>query len=129
MFVKYKRNKDEDKYGMMYAENEGGYLGLTEIIPDSGGESYEYFYIKDGCEYTSDFEVQELETSPELIEFIKKNSVEYQNINKRINDLIRERYSVNDELKCLRTGDTTEYNTWVEECIATFAPAKANLGF
>lgn len=42
-------------------------------------------------------------------------------INRRVVELIRSRYSVDDELGILRTApseEATAYNAWVEECRA-----------
>jgi len=129
MFIRYKRNKEDTRYGVFYAEGEGAFLDLSEGIVDTGGMCYEYFYIKDGCEFTTDFTVEKLETTDDLISFIKNNSKAYMNLNNRIQDMIRVKYSLTDELKILRTGvGSEEYNNYVNLCIDSFSESKTNMG-
>jgi hypothetical protein len=51
-------------------------------------------------------------------------------INRKVVELIRSRYSVDDELGILRTApseEATQYNAWVEECRAWGRGEKALL--
>jgi len=62
---------------------------------------------------------------------IKKASPHVHLINQRVVEKIRERYDINDELKILRTGPTTEtseYFDWCEECTVWGGIEKAKLG-
>ena len=75
--------------------------------------------------------VEEVVLTEELKESIKSESPHVQLINDRVVSKIRERYSVNDELKLLRIGlseESTAYNDYVEECRDWGRAAKANLG-
>lgn len=58
------------------------------------------------------------------------NSPQYENIRARVVDKIRQRYSINDEIKMLRIGGTESeaYNTYVEECRTWGRSEKAKLG-
>ena len=60
----------------------------------------------------------------------KLNNISEQRYKQRIIELIRQRYTLDDELSIMRQRDTkpeefNEYNAFVEECKAT---AKAELG-
>jgi hypothetical protein len=62
---------------------------------------------------------------------LRMNSSHILLINDRVVERIRERYSVNDEIKMLRIGpspETEAYNDWVEECRAWGRAEKARLG-
>ena len=75
--------------------------------------------------------VEEVELTDELKAAIKSESPHVQLVNERIVARIRERYSLNDELKFLRIGlseESTAYNDYVEECRAWGRAAKARLG-
>lgn len=51
-------------------------------------------------------------------------------INQMVVEMIRERYSVDDELGILRTApseEATQYNAWVEECRAWGRGEKARM--
>ena len=51
-------------------------------------------------------------------------------INQMVVEMIRERYSVDDELGILRTApseEATQYNAWVEECRAWGRGEKAGM--
>jgi hypothetical protein len=55
----------------------------------------------------------------------------YLNINARVVDKIRERYSISDELMMLRTGPSDEsaaYNDYIESCRAWGVEEKNKLG-
>jgi len=66
-----------------------------------------------------------------LIEEIKAVSPHVQLINSRVIDMIRERYSINDEIKMLRIGpsdETSAYNDYAEAARAWGRAEKAKLG-
>lgn len=66
-----------------------------------------------------------------LREQIKAASPHVWLINDRVVDMIRQRYSVDDEIKMLRiapSDETTSYNAYVEECRAWGRDQKAALG-
>jgi hypothetical protein len=75
--------------------------------------------------------VEEVVLTDELKAAIKSESPHVQLINDRVVNRIRERYSVNDELKFLRIGlseESTAYNDYVEECRAWGRGEKEKLG-
>ena len=75
--------------------------------------------------------VEEVELTDELKAAIKAASPHVQLINERVVAKIRERYSVNDELKLLRIGlseESTDYNNYIEECRDWGHAAKLKLG-
>jgi hypothetical protein len=75
--------------------------------------------------------VEEVTLTPELIADIRAVSLHILLINDRVVAKIRERYSVNDEIKLLRIGLSEEsiaYNDYVEECRAWGRGEKAKLG-
>ena len=62
---------------------------------------------------------------------LRMNSPHILLINDRVVERIRNRYSVNDEIKMLRIGPTPEteaYNDWVEECRAWGRAEKEKFG-
>lgn len=66
-----------------------------------------------------------------LREQIKAASPHVWLINERVVEMIRQRYSVDDEIKMLRiapSDETTAYNAYVEECRAWGRDQKAALG-
>lgn len=74
--------------------------------------------------------IEEVTLTDELKAAIKAASPLFANINGRVVDKIRERYSVNEEIKMLRTGqaeETKAYNDYVEECRAWGRAEKAKL--
>ncbi len=75
--------------------------------------------------------VEEVTLTDDLAAAIKAASPHVALINQRVVDRIRERYSVNDEIKMLRIGPSTEtgaYNDWVEECRTWGRVEKEGLG-
>ena len=75
--------------------------------------------------------VEEVVLTEELKAAIKAASPHIQLISERVVAKIRERYSVNDEIKLLRIGlseESTVYNDYVEECRDWGRAAKARLG-
>jgi hypothetical protein len=59
---------------------------------------------------------------------IKAASPHYRLINDRVRAKIEEKYSIGDEIKCLRTGDTTDYIAYIEECRAWGRAEKSKIG-
>jgi hypothetical protein len=75
--------------------------------------------------------VEEVELTDELIAELRAASPHIILINDRVVAKIRERYSINDEIKLLRIGlseESTAYNDYAEECRAWGREAKARLG-
>ena len=82
-------------------------------------------------EQPAEITVEEATVTSELIEEIKAVSPHVQLINSRVIDMIRERYSINDEIKMLRIGasdETSAYNDYAEACRAWGRAEKAKLG-
>jgi hypothetical protein len=75
--------------------------------------------------------VEEVTLTDAIKDAIRQASPHVKLINDRIVDKIRERYSINDEIKMIRTGPNTEteaYNDFVEECRDWGRAEKAKLG-
>lgn len=75
--------------------------------------------------------LEEVELTDELIAELRAVSPHILLINDRVVAKIRERYSLNDEIKLLRIGlseESTIYNDYVEECRAWGRGEKAKLG-
>ena len=75
--------------------------------------------------------VEEVALTDELKAAIRVASLHVQLIDERVVMKIREKYSVNDEIKLIRLGasdDFTAYNDYVETCRAWGTAAKARLG-
>ena len=75
--------------------------------------------------------VEEVVLTEELKKAIKVASPHVQLINERVVVKIRERYSLNDEIKMIRLSPSAEsaaYNEYVEACREWGRVAKANLG-
>lgn len=76
--------------------------------------------------------IKELKTiSDTLHEEICEKSSAVQLINQRIVEMIRSKYSLNDEIKALRLApsqETQEWNAWVEECRDWGRAERAKLG-
>lgn len=73
----------------------------------------------------------DLGEEPETKTLILASSPVCQSIRGRVVDRIRDRYSINDEIKMIRTGPTPEteaYNDWVEECRSWGRTEKEKLG-
>ena len=82
-------------------------------------------------EQPAEITVEEATVTSELIEEIKAASPHVQLINSRVIDMIRERYSINDEIKMLRIGpsdETSAYNDYAEAARAWGRAEKAKLG-
>lgn len=74
--------------------------------------------------------VEEVAVTDEIKLAIAAASPLFANINGRVVDKIRERYSANDEIKMLRIGpseETSAYNDYIEECRAWGRNEKARL--
>lgn len=67
-----------------------------------------------------------------LMDVIKASSPHVQLINTRVVERIRQRYSIDDEIKMIRiapSDDSTDYVQYVEECRDWGRQEKAKLGF
>lgn len=75
--------------------------------------------------------VMSVTLTQELLDAISAVSPHVRLINARVVEKIREKYSIDDELKMLRTTGSAEsstYNTYVEECRAWGKAEKAKIG-
>ena len=73
----------------------------------------------------------EIKLTPELRRQIKSKSEHVSLIRKRVVEHIREKYSINDELKMLRIAPTlksSEFFDYCEQCVIWGREAKARLG-
>ena len=68
------------------------------------------------------------EDEPEAKDIINEASPHIQLINDRVVEKIRLKYTINDEIKAIRTGETNEYNDYVEACRAWGRTEKAKFG-
>ena len=124
------------------------YTTHTLVEPDhaatGNGERITEICAIDGWTYVSVPDTMVLPDQPDIIsETLQKVDLEKesaaiiaaspvcQSISGRVVDMIRERYTVNDEIKMLRIGpsdETSEYNDYVEACRAWGREEKARLG-
>jgi len=75
--------------------------------------------------------VEAVELTDDLKEAIKKASPHVALINERVVNMIRDKYSISDEIKMLRIGpsdETNAYNSYAEECRAWGKSEKLKLG-
>ena len=132
----YKYQKISDAYTTyILAEPDYDGLGLesriTELCTIDG---VTYVSVPDGItlpEQPEQITVEEVALTDELKAAIRLASPHVQLIDERVVMKIREKYSVNDEIKLIRLGesdDYTTYNDYVESCRAWGAAAKARLG-
>ena len=104
---------------------------ITELCAIDG---VTYVSVPDGITLPAQPEqitVEEVALTDELKAAIRLASPHVQLIDERVVMKIREKYSVNDEIKLIRLGasdDFTAYNDYVETCRAWGAAAKARLG-
>lgn len=105
--------------------------GVRELATIGG---VTYVYIPTGIEITVPDEITDyVETTltDELKESIKNASCHVELIRQRVVDKIRQRYTINDEIKLLRIGSGAEaeaYNAYVEECRAWGNVEKTKIG-
>ena len=136
MPVIYKYQKISDAYTTyLLAEPDYELLGLenriTELCTIDG---VTYVSVPDGItlpEQPEQITVEEVVLTDELKAAIRLASPHVQLIDERVVMKIREKYSVNDEIKLIRLGasdDFTAYNDYIETCRAWGAAAKARLG-
>ncbi|MCE5212108.1 MAG: hypothetical protein LLG40_11185 [Deltaproteobacteria bacterium] len=97
-------------------------------------DGYVYVSVPEGIELpdqSGNITVERMELTTDLADAIKKASPHIALINERVVNMIREKYSVNDEIKMLRIGpseETAAYNAYAEECRAWGQSEKAKLG-
>ena len=136
MPIIYKYQKISGQYTTyILAEPDYDGLGLesriTELCTIDG---VTYISVPDGItlpEQPEQITVEEVTITDELKAAIRVASPHVQLIDERVVMKIREKYSVNDEIKLIRLGasdDFTAYNDYVETCRAWGAAAKARLG-
>lgn len=93
-----------------------------------------YFSLPDGTELPdqpTEITIIPIELTDALRDAIKAASPHVRLINQRVDERIRERYSVSDEIKLLRIApseETSAWNDYVEECRAWGREQKAMLG-
>lgn len=115
---------------------------IRAIFPQNGGCN-ELCTLPDGYTYISiptetvlptqppEITIEDVTLTPDLRSEIKTASPIAQLISTRVVDQIRAHYSVNDELKLLRTQPSAEfevYNAYVEDCRAEGREQLAALG-
>lgn len=93
-----------------------------------------YVHLPDSAilpEQPIEIDVAPVALTPELTDAIKAASPHVRLINSRIVDLIRLRYSIEDEIKMLRlapSDESADYNAYAEECRAWGRGEKAEIG-
>lgn len=105
----------EPDYSLLETEDR-----ITELC-DINGETYVSVPDTITLPEQEHVTVDEVVVTDEVKAEIVSASPLFANINGRVVDKIRERYSVNDEIKMLRIGpseETSEYNDFAEECRA-----------
>ena len=136
MPVIYKYQKISDAYTTyLLAEPDYELLGLEDRITELCTiDGVTYVSVPDGItlpEQPEQITVEEVALTDELKAAIRLASPHVQLIDERVVMKIREKYSVNDEIKLIRLGasdDFTAYNDYIETCRAWGAAAKARLG-
>lgn len=136
MPIIYKYQKITDAYTTyILAEPDYELLGLEDRITELCSiDGVTYVSVPDGITLPAQPEqitVEEVALIDELKAAIRLASPHVQLIDERVVMKIREKYSVNDEIKLIRLGasdDFTAYNDYVEMCRAWGAAAKARLG-
>ena len=136
MPVIYKYQKISDAYTTyILAEPDYELLGLEDRITELCTiDGVTYVSVPDSItlpEQPEQITVEEVALTDELKAAIRLASPHVQLIDERVVMKIREKYSVNDEIKLIRLGasdDFTAYNDYVETCRAWGAAAKARLG-
>jgi hypothetical protein len=136
MPVIYKYQKISDAYTTyILAEPDYELLGLEDRITELCTiDGVTYVSVPDGItlpEQPEQITVEEVALTDELKAAIRAASLHVQLIDERVVMKIREKYSVNDEIKLIRLGasdDFTAYNDYIETCRAWGAAAKARLG-
>jgi hypothetical protein len=132
----YKYQKITDAYTTyILAEPDYELLGLEDRITELCAiDGVTYISVPDGItlpEQPEQITVEEVALTDELKAAICAASPHVQLIDERVVMKIREKYSVNDEIKLIRLGasdDFTDYNDYVETCRAWGTAAKARLG-
>jgi hypothetical protein len=95
---------------------------------------YTYVSVPDGIvlpEQPEQITVEEVTLTDELKKAIKTASPHVQLINERVVEKIRQKYSLNDEIKMLRippSDESTAYNEYIESCRMWGKEEKAKLG-
>lgn len=103
----------------------------TELCEIAG---FTYVSIPDGFDLPdqpAQITAEPVTADASLIAEIKATSPHVQIINQRVAERIAERYSIQDEIKLLRTAPSAEfeaYNAWAEDCRAVGRAEKAALG-
>lgn len=95
------------------------------------GVTYVAIFDEPLPEQPSEITVSQVTVTPSIKKLISENSPIIKLINQTVVDKIATKYSVNDEIKLLRTqpsAEFTAYNEYVESCRAEGAEAKLNLG-
>ncbi len=100
-------------------------------------DGYTYVALPDGATLPEEqpqeiaVSIEPVTLSPAQVAEIKAASPHVRLIHARVRERIASRYSVEDELKLLRTAPSPEaeaYNAWAEECRAWGRELKAGLG-
>ena len=97
-------------------------------------DGYVYASVPDGVllpEQPEQIIVEEIEIDENLKARIKAASPQIRIINERVVEMIRERYSITDEIKMLRLApseETAAYNDYAEDCRAWGRSQKEALG-
>lgn len=97
-------------------------------------DGYSYVSVPDGMtlpDQPEQISVEPVNLTDDLKEAIKKASPHVALINERVVNMIREKYSISDEIKMLRIGpsdETSAYNSYAEECRAWGRSEKLKLG-
>ncbi len=97
-------------------------------------DSWHYVFVPDGAimpEQFPEIDWQGVAMTDELREKISQASRLVDLINQQVVAMIRDRYSIDDEIKLLRiapSDETSAWNTYVEDCRAWGRAKKADIG-
>lgn len=115
--------------------------GLKPVYPDTSGEQYvadlgifdgkRYLALSEGVAFPKQAKGVSVKkadlTNTDLLKYLKSESPPARQIDAETQIKIRERYSLEDELKALRTKDE-EYETFISEVVAAGREKKKALG-
>lgn len=104
-----------------------GWEGTEPVLHVGDAGEWRYYSMPGNVDYTVDpvLEMQAVDVVAERS--VIKSLYAYKEINEGVQKVIRERYSVEDELKALRTADA-EYVAFIDGAIAEGTAKKQALG-
>lgn len=133
MIYRYIKKITEGPNGTVYSHYSGEDNALTELATLSDGYTYLALAPQAELPQQPDYvELVEVELTDTQREELSVLSPALTIISSRVVEKIRQRYSVDEEIKCLRLApseQTDAWNAYVEQCRQWGRDEKAKLGF